>query len=366
MGNFENRPHKIAFAVFACNESVVIQDTVKSICAVMRDSDAVFVVADNCTDNTARLAADAGASVLIRKNEWMKGKGAAIRWFIQSHWNDLRSFDQIIILDADSLLPSDFMKKLEPYLDKNFSVGQCFVSPKNDQGSQIGALIALSELLEQSVFDRLRSAFSLSVRLRGTGMVFPPQLLLRLCQQIDTEVEDIVFCLLLAEQKIIVRQLASACVYDPKPGEIAAASNQRARWFRGQNVVLWKYRKSILKTSLSGVNGWSVLISIFFKPRWLQLLILFLLGLIFIHNPFLAAPFFIVLSIEILLLMIGFLSLNNRKDFCKALLFVPAFIVMWIKGILLSFQRHSWLRVRGKTSSVNEYVMSPHREEIVK
>ena len=360
------KTHRIAFTVFACNESTVIRNTVLSVKQSIRDTDAIFVIADNCTDATAQIASEAGAKVYTRINDHIKGKGAAIRWFVQVYWKTLREYDEIVILDADSLLPVDFIEKLEPYLNQEFQVGQCFLQPENYKESPISTLIALSELLEQSVFDPIRGFFGFSVRLRGTGMVFKPQLLLNLCQKIDTEVEDIVFSLLLAEQKIIVKHLRCAQVYDPKPTAVADASKQRARWFRGQNTALWKYRQDVIKTSFSGLNGWSVLISIFLKPRWLQLVILAALGLILIKISLLSGLFFAMLAIQSLLMFFGYLKLANRKDFTRALFFVPVFILMWVKGIFLSFQKLPWLRVRKVTNTLNDYVLNAKSEELVK
>jgi cellulose synthase/poly-beta-1,6-N-acetylglucosamine synthase-like glycosyltransferase len=360
------KPHRIAFTIFACNESEVIRATLESIKKAMRGSDELFVIADNCSDNTAQIASDAGAKVFIRTNERVKGKGAAIRWFAQLHRDLLNEFDEIVILDADSLLSVDFIEKLEPYLNNDFLVGQCFLQPENFKSSPVSIVIALSELLEQSVFDQIRANFGFSVRLRGTGMVFRPNLLLELCKNIDTEVEDIVFSLLLAEKKIIVRHLRTVNVFDPKPLEVTDASKQRARWFRGQNIALWKFRKDVLRTSFSGLNGWSVLSSIFFKPRWLQLLVLAIFGLLFIHSPILSGFFFSLLGIEALLMFIGFMKMNNRKEFAHALFFIPIFIFMWVKGILLSFHKIPWLRVRKMAQPINDYVLSPKSEEMIK
>jgi cellulose synthase/poly-beta-1,6-N-acetylglucosamine synthase-like glycosyltransferase len=360
------KPHRIAFTIFACNESEVIRETVESIKKAMRGSDELSVVADNCSDNTAQIAADCGARVFSRTNDRIKGKGAAIRWFTQMHWDQLKEFDEIVILDADSILPVDFVETLEPYLNDGFQVGQCFLQPENYKGSPVSIVIALSELLEQSVFDQVRANFGFSVRLRGTGMVFKPRLLLDLCRNIDTEVEDIVLSLLLAEKKIIVKHLSLVNVFDPKPTAVADASKQRARWFRGQNTALWKFRKDVLKTSFSGLNGWSVLASIFFKPRWLQLLILALLGVLFIQSPVLCGFFFSLITVEAFLMLIGFMKMSNRKEFTRALFFIPIFIFMWIKGILLSFQKIPWLRVRKVTHSMNDYVLTTKSKELIK
>jgi len=38
--------------------------------------------------------------------------------------------------------------------------------------------------------------------------------------------------------------------------------------------------------------------------------------------------------------------MRERNIFLKAILHLPGFVFMWLGGILLSFRRRSWLRVR--------------------
>ncbi len=351
--------HHIAIAIFACNESGVIERTIHSIQNSMRNSDALFVIADNCTDDTALRSLSLGANVFIRNNPKHRGKGAAISWFVKEHYQSVRNFDQIVILDADSLVPANFFTQLETHLAHKMAVGQCALLPVDYETTPLSLLIGLSDLIEQTVFDRIRSRLGFSVRLRGTGMVFDPRLLLDLCHKIDTEVEDIVLSLLLAEHGIIVKSLPSVQVLDPKPNSIIPASNQRARWFRGQISAFWKYRRDVIKTFFSGLNGCSTLCSIFLKPRWLQLLILTCLGFLCLHYPVASISFFSLVAIQVILIVIGIIGQTNRKVFFKSLLFLPVFLFMWLIGIKLSLKCLPWLRVRSLApidSAENEFI----------
>ena len=252
----------------------------------------------------------------------------------------------MVILDADSLIPEDFIEKLNLHRTPVFEAAQCYLCPTDFKGSPLTTLIALSETIEQLLFDRVRSSLGLSVRLRGTGMVIDPHLLEKLCPRISTEVEDIALSLLLAEQKIVIRSLNSIIVFDPKPTDRSAASRQRARWFRGQWAALWKYRAIVFKLFVRGPAGWSVLSSLFLKPRWLKLLLFLIFASAFFWQPFLATVFFSLAAIEIILILLFTLTLPNRGLFLKSLVFIPGFIIMWIKGIILSLRRYPWLRVR--------------------
>ena len=71
---------RYAVIISAKNEENVIGHLVKSILAqdYPKDLFEVFVIADNCTDNTADVAKKAGATVLTRFDEKFKGKGYAL------------------------------------------------------------------------------------------------------------------------------------------------------------------------------------------------------------------------------------------------------------------------------------------------
>jgi cellulose synthase/poly-beta-1,6-N-acetylglucosamine synthase-like glycosyltransferase len=348
-----SKEFRIAMVIFAHNESLLIQRTAKAVLKALRNEDSLFVVADNCTDGTAILAAHAGAQVFSRNMERPLGKGAAISWFIQNYSSMLLEYDYIVILDADSHIQSDFVEKLKLTLSPTVIAAQCILRPTEYEDSPLSILIALSEIIEHTVFERIKSILGFSVRLRGTGMVLKPDLLIEVSDQIDTEVEDIALSLLIAQKKIKVHFINTVVVYDPKPSEMASASRQRARWFRGQWLAFWKYRTIILNLVWSGLNGWSVLSSLFCKPRWLKILIMTCLAFSFLHFPKLSFAIFSLVFIEIFFFMVGVLRLPDKWKFIRAMIYIPGFVVMWIKGIILSLQRLPWLRARQTISQVD-------------
>ena len=73
--------HRYAVVVSARNESAVIGDLIHSIKVQNYPTELidVFVIADNCTDNTADVAREAGATVFKRFNTEQVGKGYALR-----------------------------------------------------------------------------------------------------------------------------------------------------------------------------------------------------------------------------------------------------------------------------------------------
>ncbi len=335
-----------ALVICAKDEAAMIRSTVLTALKAVRPGDTLFVIADNCSDQTALFARKAGAEVFIRDEIYPRGKGAAIAWFVKTQAQRLLRYSFLVILDADSIIHPNFISILDQSLRKDIKAAQCFVSPIRYENSPVATLIALSETVEQTIFDHLRARAGWSVRLRGTGMIFVPEVLMDLNFGTDSEVEDIVLSLLLADRKIKIHRIESATVYDPKPLKAAAASRQRARWFRGQWLTLWGYRRVVLKTLISGLDGCSLIGSLFLKPRWLKLTALLLFGVASIRHPWIFVPVLSLVLIEILMIMIGLIRLPDRRIFFRALWYLPRFVLMWIKGIFLSILNKPWLRVR--------------------
>ncbi|MGO9682063.1 MAG: glycosyltransferase family 2 protein, partial [Beijerinckiaceae bacterium] len=95
-----NRPRqRVAVLLPAHNESTGILPTLADIMVQIRAGDRLLVVADNCTDDTAAVAAAAGAEVVDRNEPERKGKGYALAWGLRHLGTDPPEI--VIIIDAD-------------------------------------------------------------------------------------------------------------------------------------------------------------------------------------------------------------------------------------------------------------------------
>ena len=100
------RDRRYALIVAAHNEEAVIKYMVESLKKLDYDDDKykIFVIADNCTDNTAKYAAEAGAEVFERFHDTLRGKGHALEWMFEKIYNMDEKFDSICIFDADKII----------------------------------------------------------------------------------------------------------------------------------------------------------------------------------------------------------------------------------------------------------------------
>ena len=90
-----NKNHKFMALIPAHNEENVVANLVES----LRNQDYpkelydIYVIADNCTDNTAEIARKAGAIVYERFDETKKTKGYAMQWFFQKLEEEGKNYD---------------------------------------------------------------------------------------------------------------------------------------------------------------------------------------------------------------------------------------------------------------------------------
>lgn len=297
------------FAVFvpAHNEENVIAESVRSILAAEypRELFRVFVIADNCTDNTAKLAHMAGAKVLKRKNQTKRGKQYALDWAFNQI--NLNQYDAVVVLDADNHIHKGFFSVLDNRLASGNKVIQGYVETKNPSDSWITANYAYM-FWYICRLNMIRTYFGLSSWLAGTGLCISTEIIKKVGFKVNTLVDDVEYTcqLILAGEKVTFAP--GAVIYDQKPIGLMDSMKQRLRWIRGQTQVTFRYIPKLAAKSL--VFWWQGNIkqvlccidAILWVPMQLAVLTsfslsIFLLGPKYILTMLLTVPFFYILPL---------------------------------------------------------------------
>jgi len=185
-------PGKSRLAVFvpAQNEENVIYQSVRSILSsnYPREKLDVYVVADNCTDNTSNLARSAGARVLRRENKEKRGKQHALKWAFEQI--DLKKYDAVIILDADNNIDPGFLRVMDHHLVSGDKVIQGYVETKNPGDSWITANYAYI-FWYVCRLQMIRTKLKLSAWLAGTGLCISTEIIRRVGWNVTTLVDDV-------------------------------------------------------------------------------------------------------------------------------------------------------------------------------
>jgi cellulose synthase/poly-beta-1,6-N-acetylglucosamine synthase-like glycosyltransferase len=211
-----------------------------------RDRVHVYVVADNCADNTAPLARSLGARVFERVDVSALGKGFALRWLLQQIDATGQSYDAFVVLDADSVVAPNFLRSMDARLEAGSQVVQAYYSVLNAGDSPLAALRFAALAALHYLRPLGRSVLGLSCGLKGNGMCFSTPVLKRYGWSWFTLAEDVEFHLALVREGIRVDFAPETWVLADMPVTFDQARSQNARWERGRLELLGEHVPALL------------------------------------------------------------------------------------------------------------------------
>ncbi|MBQ7794198.1 MAG: glycosyltransferase family 2 protein [Clostridia bacterium] len=249
--------HRYAVVVSARNESAVIQQLIQSIKEQNYPSELVdiFVVADNCTDNTAAVAREMGAIVYERYNRTHVGKGYALDWLFDKIKTDYPNgeHEAFIIFDADNVVAPDFIAEMNTLFDNGYRIITSYRNSKNYGENWITAGYSLWFLREAKFLNNARMKLGTSCAISGTGFLVSREVIEQnggwkhhlLTEDIEFTTDSII-----NGEKI--GYCHNAVIYDEQPTTFHQSYLQRLRWSKGFYQVFCKYSKNLLKGTLKG------------------------------------------------------------------------------------------------------------------
>jgi cellulose synthase/poly-beta-1,6-N-acetylglucosamine synthase-like glycosyltransferase len=104
----------------AYNEAGSIGRTLTALAAQETPVDRIIVIANNCTDDTAAVAAGHGAEVIVM-NDNPHMKAGALNFALKTLLPDLEDTDRVLVQDADSFLDPGFVTATVAALDCGYS-----------------------------------------------------------------------------------------------------------------------------------------------------------------------------------------------------------------------------------------------------
>ncbi|MBO5281388.1 MAG: glycosyltransferase family 2 protein [Clostridia bacterium] len=228
--------HKYAVVISARNESSVIGNLIESI--KMQDYPeelvTVFVVADNCDDNTAEIARARGAVCYERFDKEHATKGFALQFLFKQIERDygIESFEGYFVFDADNLLKRDFISRMNDAFDSGERIITSYRNTKNLDDNLIAAGYALHWLRTARFESRGRSLLNFSTRLQGTGYLVASDLLKDGWNHTSLT-EDREFSTVAAVKGVRISYQHMAEFYDEQPTNLKIVWRQRTRWAKG-------------------------------------------------------------------------------------------------------------------------------------
>lgn len=238
-------PHRFAVLICARNESAVIADLIESIHAQTYNPDliSVFVMADNCTDNTAAVARKSGAAVYERFDTRHIGKGYALEALLTRLQQDYPAgFDGYFVFDADNILSPDYIEQMNRTFSDGHDIITSYRNSKNYGDNWISAGYALWFLRESRYLNHARHLLGTSCAVSGTGFLFSRRVLEEMGPwPYHLLVEDIEFSVDHILSGYQIAFCPDAVLYDEQPTSFRQSWRQRSRWSRGYLQVFRQY-----------------------------------------------------------------------------------------------------------------------------
>lgn len=252
-----HKENKYALVVAAHNEQSVIGQMVDSLKQIDYNKDLfdIFVVADNCTDNTAAVAEAHGARVYKRSSTDKKGKGYALNWMFNKIFElEDENYDVLCVFDADNIIHPDFLKHMNKKFNQGFKAVQGYIDTKNPNDSWITASYAMSFWCVNMVYQTSRSNLGLSNQICGTGFGVCTDVIKEYGWSATCLAEDMEFTMQLNMNNIPVGWAPEAIVYDEKPLKLAQSCRQRTRWMQGHADVCTRFFIPLMKKFIKEKN----------------------------------------------------------------------------------------------------------------
>ncbi|MCY7282363.1 MAG: glycosyltransferase family 2 protein [Cyanobacteria bacterium CAN_BIN43] len=223
---------RVAVLMPAHDEAGGIRLVLEGLLPQLAPQDRLVVIADNCSDDTAAIAKEVGATVIERHDSQRKGKGYALDYgmnFLESDPPDV-----VVLIDADCRVEEGTVAQIaQQAIVTHQPVQAVYVMDRPTRPTPKDSVSALAFLVKNQVRPSGLRKLGFPCLLTGTGMAFPWSVLRGAKLASSNIVED----MQLAVDLVIAGHPTSFCanarVNGILPQQERAAKSQRTRWEQG-------------------------------------------------------------------------------------------------------------------------------------
>ena len=178
-----NQTNRYAVMIPARNEEFVVGQLIDSVKLQDYPKELVdiYVVADNCDDETFKVAKEHGAYVYERFNKELVGKGYSLNFLFNKVFEKCGTdyYDGYFIFDADNLLNSRYITEMDKCMSCGHKIVTSHRNSKNYATNWITAGYSLWFLREAKLLNNVRTLLGTSCAVSGTGFLIGREIALK-------------------------------------------------------------------------------------------------------------------------------------------------------------------------------------------
>ncbi len=341
--NYPQVPASTRFAVLiaARNEQQVIGSLVESLReqAYPKELYDIWVIPNQCSDDTATVARAAGAKVL-ECTVPVKSKGDVMEFAYEKL--SVLGYDAYCVFDADNVAEEHFLMEMNNAYQSGVRVAQGYRDSKNPYDTGMSGSYSIYYWMMNRFHNQGKAAMGLSAMLNGTGFMVASSVFEQLggwhTKTISEDLELSVLCTLAGEK---IYWVPKAITYDEQPLTYEVSVKQRKRWTSGTLQVVEHYLGQLFGRG----DGASLdLIATMLIPTYQVLAVVNLLLSVLLWGMLIGGRFAVLVGVGVLICNLAFtlfLSLCSgigvlllekkwNRNLWKGLVMYGLFLLSWV------------------------------------
>ena len=277
---------RYAVLISARNEANVIGNLITCIQTQTYPSELIdiWLVADNCTDNTAEVARNMGCHVIERFNKELVGKGYALTYLLDQMNESGASdpYDAFFVFDADNKLDKHYVEEMNKAFQSGFKILTSYRNSVNLSDNWVSSGSALWFIRESRFLSASRMWLGNSCHVGGTDFMFSREIMRRNNGwKFHLLTEDLEFTMDSLLHGDRIGYCGTAVLYDEQPVTFAQSWRQRLRWSKGFLQVFRYYGPALIKRAIRERDFSAVDFTLLLCPFTVIGIVRILLGLLF-------------------------------------------------------------------------------------
>ena len=282
---------RYAVLISARNEANVIGNLIDCLHSQTYPSELIdiWLVADNCTDNTAEVARNMGCHVIERFNKEQVGKGYALTYLLDQMNESGASdpYDAFFVFDADNKLDKHYIEEMNKGFQAGFKILTSYRNSVNLSDNWVSSGSALWFIRESRFVSASRMWLGNSCHVGGTGFMFSQEIMRRNNGwKFHLLTEDLEFTMDSVLHGDRIGYCGTAILYDEQPVTFQQSWRQRLRWSKGFLQVFRYYGMALIKRAVRERDFSSVDFTLLLCPFTVLGVIRIVLGLLFVAFGF--------------------------------------------------------------------------------